>query len=266
MKKKNLSYKNGHVLSYGDYGDEHGYPILVQHGLIASIDDHHLFSNLIESGIRLICIARPGYGASSPYRMINMAEWGEITADLVRELNILSFDILAISSGAPYAYSVGYKIAAKVKNIFILSGTPAMFKDQVLHHWPYPVQKNATIAELETLACELFFSNISKEDKERDPNTRDSMMNSCFGIAQDFKLRCIDWGFELADVRARIFMRHSLADTDVPFITAKMTAQLFSDCRLEVTKSDPHFSEEVLNNFIEMTVTQYCGTSSSSGV
>jgi hypothetical protein len=49
----------------------------------ASITDYHLFDRLIEAGTRLICIARPGYGESSRYVMINMAEWGDIVAVLV---------------------------------------------------------------------------------------------------------------------------------------------------------------------------------------
>lgn len=52
--KQIVGYENGNVLSYSDYGDRDGYPILVQHGLIASISDYHLFDRLIESGKRLI--------------------------------------------------------------------------------------------------------------------------------------------------------------------------------------------------------------------
>jgi len=55
--KQTLQYENGNSLSYAEYGDKNGYPILVQHGLIASITDYHLFDRLIESGMYLICIA-----------------------------------------------------------------------------------------------------------------------------------------------------------------------------------------------------------------
>ena len=63
--KQEIKYKNGYSLSYAEYGDRNGYPILIQHGLIANIYDDHLFDRLIRSGARLICIARPGYGQSS---------------------------------------------------------------------------------------------------------------------------------------------------------------------------------------------------------
>jgi pimeloyl-ACP methyl ester carboxylesterase len=85
--KQLMKYKSGNLLSYSEYGDKNGYPILVQHGMIASITDYHLFDRLIETGTHLISIARPGYGESSPYHMSNMAEWGDIVSVLVDDVN-----------------------------------------------------------------------------------------------------------------------------------------------------------------------------------
>jgi pimeloyl-ACP methyl ester carboxylesterase len=247
--KQILRYANGHSLSFTEYGDRHGHPILVQHGLIASISDHALFHRLLESGTRLICIARPGYGDSSPYVMRNMAEWGNIVSGLVDELSLSQFDVLGMSSGAPYSYAIGYKLPDKVRNIFIFSGTPALYDDRILAFWPYPVNKKASIGELESLAKDLFFSNLSAEDLLRD-DIRDSMMNDCFGIAQDFKLRCNDWGFSLSDVKAFVYMQHSKEDGQVPFITAEMTASLLPNCRFEAKEKGEHFSDEILDDFI----------------
>jgi pimeloyl-ACP methyl ester carboxylesterase len=254
--KKTVLYKNGNSLSYEEYGDKNGDPILIQHGLIASINDHHLFEGLIETGARLIGIARPGYGESSPYVMNNIAEWADIVSVLVDELELSQFDVLGISSGAPYSYAIGYKFPDQVRNLFILSGTPALYDEKVLSFWPYPVKKNASIAEMQKLACELFFSHLSKEDLDKD-EVKDSMMNYCFGIAQDLKLRCMDWGFQLSDVKGRVYMRHSKSDDSVPLITAEMTSKLLPNCRFEIRENDVHFSQEVLDNFISTVMTGY---------
>ena len=247
--RKVLDYKGGNLLSYMEHGDRNGYPVLVQHGMIASIRDHHLFGRLIEAGARLVSVARPGYGESSPYKMSDMAEWGDIVAVLVRELNLSHLDVLGISSGAPYSYSIGYKLPGKVRNIFILSGTPALYDDHILALWPYPVQRNAAMAELQALAKDLFFSGLSQDDLSRN-DIRDSMMNNCFGIAQDLRLRSLDWGFSLSDVRACVYMQHSRLDSQVPFITAEMTSRLLPHCRLEIRENGKHFSEKVLDDFI----------------
>ena len=250
--KQIIKYKGDNELSYAEYGNRNGYPILIQHGMIASISDYHLFDSLINAGKRVVCIARPGYGESSPYQMKNMAEWGEIVSVLVNELDISQFDLLGISSGAPYSYTIGYKLPDKVRNIFIFSGTPALYDEQVLASWPYPITRNASMDEMKKVAKDVFFSNVTEKDMSRDA-IRDSMMNDCFGIAQDLRIRCRDWGFSLSEVSGRVHMVHSKADNDVPFVTAEMTAKLLPNCQLEIRDGE-HFSAEALGTFITNTM------------
>ena len=247
-----IEYKGGNTLSYSEYGNRNGYPILVQHGMIASIRDDHLFTSLFQAGRRVICIARPGYGGSSPNQLGNMAKWGEIVSVLVEDLALVQFDVLGISSGAPYSYAIGYHLPDKVRNIYIFSGTPALYDDQVLKCWPYPVQRNANIAEMKRVAKEVFFSNLTPDDPVRN-DIRDSMMNDCFGIAQDLRIRCMDWGFALLELSETVSMQHSRTDQEVPFITAEMTAGLIPNCRLEVREGE-HFSAEALDTFIRNTM------------
>lgn len=251
--KQMLRYGKDHCLSFAEWGNPKGHPILIQHGLIASITDTDLFDRLVEAGARLISMARPGYGESSPYLLKNMAEWGAVVAGLVDELKLASCDVLGMSSGAPYSYAIGYKLPDKVRNLFIFSGIPALYDPQILSFWPYPVNKDADIPELQKLAHDLFFSNLSAEDLRRD-DIKDSMMNDCFGLAQDFKLRCSDWGFTLADVKIPVYMQHSKEDH---FITAEMTAKLLPHCRFEIREQGEHFSPELLDNFLKTVVTGY---------
>ena len=247
-----VEYHNRNVLSYAEYGDRDGYPILVQHGLIASINEYHLFDRLIETGNRLICAARPGYGQSSPYQMANMAEWGKIVSILVDDLALAQFDVLGMSSGAPYSYAIGYKMPDKARNIYIFSGTPALYDDKVLAFWPYPIEKNASIAEMARVAKDVFFPNVTEKDLLKDA-IKDSMMNDCFGIAQDLRLRCMDWGFTLSEIVQAVHMEHSQMDQEVPFVAAEMTAKMMPNCQLEVREGE-HFSEETLDQFIRNTM------------
>ena len=244
-----VEYKNGNALSYLEFGDRNGYPILIQHGIVASIKDHHLFTRLIKAGNRLISAARPGYGQSSPYQMANIAEWGEIVSILVADLNLAQFDVLGMSSGAPYSYAIGYKLPNKVRNIYIFSGTPALFDDQVLKYWPYPIHKNASISDMAKVAKEVFFPNVTEEELSKN-DIKDSMMNDCFGIAQDLRLRCMGWGFLLSDLKATVYWEHSRVDQEVPFITAELTAKMIPNCQLRIRDGE-HFSEERLDQFIK---------------
>jgi hypothetical protein len=154
-----------------------------------------------------------------------------------------------MSSGAPYSYAIGYRLPDKARNIFIFSGIPALYDENILSHWPYEVTKNASMAEMEKLSYELFFSNLSRQALERS-DIKDSMQHQCFGIAQDLKLRCIDWGFQLSEVRENVYMQHSRMDREVPFLTAEMTAKLLPNCQLEIREQGEHFTKESLDNFM----------------
>jgi pimeloyl-ACP methyl ester carboxylesterase len=251
-----VGYKDGNVLAYADYGDVNGFPILIQHGLIASIRDGDLFQRLSDLGTHLICIARPGYGASSPYRMAAIAEWAEIVAVLVAHLKLSQFDVFGISSGAPYSYALGCAFPAHVRNIFILSGIPALYDEAVRAAWPYPMTNNARLAELEELARNLFFSNVTADDLHKN-DIADSTMNNGFGVAQDLGLRCADWGFRLSEVTEPVYMQHSQFDAAVPVTTAKLTAGLLPQCRLVIRETDAHFSQELLNEFITTVMSRH---------
>jgi pimeloyl-ACP methyl ester carboxylesterase len=187
-----------------------------------------------------------------------MAEWGDIVSNLVDELGLSHFDLLGLSSGAPYSYAIAYKLPAKVGNIFIFSGIPALYDDAVLAVWPYKVNRNAGIPELEILARDLFFSNLSSE-AALQLDIQDSMRNNCFGIALDFQLRCNYWGFVLSDLRAKVFMQHARTDSQVPFAAAEMTARLLPDCRFDIREKGDHFSKELLDDFLSRTVLQNVG-------
>ena len=244
-----FEYK-GNSFAYAEYGDKKGFPILIQHGMIASIKDYQLFHSLIESRRRVICIARPGYAESFPYKMNNVFEWGRIISVLVHELGVKQFDILGTSSGAPYSYSIAYVCSEMTRNVYIFSGTPALYIDQIAAEWLYPIDRRAQLPELQKLANELFFSNLSIDALHRN-DIVDSQKNDCFGIALDLQIRCIDWGFDLSKVKAMVYMQHSKTDNQVPFITAEMTSRLLMNCKLEIRETGDHFSDELLDQFIK---------------
>ena len=251
-------YNNGSILSYAEYGSKSGYPVIIQHGLIASIKDFHFFHSMIDAGLRLICIARPGYGESSPHVLENMAEWGDVVSDLVEGLGLPFFDLFGISSGAPYSYAIARSLPDRARNVFIFSGTPALFDRRVVSVWPHEIDRNATIPELQEKAKKLYFCNISRDARLQN-DIIDSMKNDCFGIALDFKLRCNRWGFDLAEVRQNVFMQHGRNDNLVPFEAAEITSAMLPNCLLETRDTGHHFSNEILDEYIRNTVLRLCG-------
>ena len=59
-----MEYGDGHLLSYADEGDRGSDPVLVQHGMVASIRDApHLFARLLDAGIRVPFCGQGGWRA-----------------------------------------------------------------------------------------------------------------------------------------------------------------------------------------------------------
>lgn len=226
---------------------------MVQHGLIATVRDDTLLHRLVDAGARVISIARPGYGESAPYPLAHVGEWGDMTAVLVNELGLAEFDVLGMSSGAPYSYAVGHTLADRVRNIYVLSGTPALYDARVRELWPYRLNQNATRAEMQQVAFELFFAQLSEQERARQ-DIQDSMRHDCFGIALDLTIRVKDWGFTLNEVPAKSYLRHSTLDPAVPVVTAERTAEILPHGELLKNESDVHFSPVLLDEFIDTII------------
>jgi len=249
---KRFKYNGENVLAYNDLGNGNGFPILVQHGTMASIKDTGFFDNLGQIA-RIICIARPGYGESSPYVLHNLLEYGEIIAKLVKDLGISKFDVLASSAGALYGYAIAKACSDKTRNIYVYSGTPALYDSEVQIKWPFPISREITVEDSQKIAFEVFFSHFTEQEKEQD-YIKDSMANNCFGEGQNLRLRFKDWGFNLSEIKVKVYMQHSKKDEVIPYLMAERTAKLLCDCEFELLEEGGHFTVEGYESFIQNTV------------
>lgn len=106
MRLGSFQLPNGASLSYAEYGTSTGNPVLLFHGLVGSICSEGMEESLCGLPVRVIALARPGYGASDYFDMDCVADWGRLLAEFWDHLELWSFDIVGISAGAPYAYSL----------------------------------------------------------------------------------------------------------------------------------------------------------------
>src|SRR5215471_16126611 len=164
---KKFCFDGKNVLAYNDFGNKDGFPILVQHGTMASINNIDSFAELGKAA-RVIFIARHGYGESSPYVLKNLLEYGEIVAKLVEDLGIDQFDVLGSSAGAIYCYAITKACSSKTRNIYVYSGTPALYDAEVRKNWPFPISGEITVEESQKIAFDVFFYCFSEEDKKQN--------------------------------------------------------------------------------------------------
>ena len=250
MTIRQYSIRPNEALSYSDIGSKDGYPILVQHGMIASIQDTDLFDALVERNFRVISIARPGYGDSSPIVLTSIGDWGKLIRGFVEALSITKFAVLGISSGAPYSYAIAWELPKQVEKVYILSGTPDLSDPRVQSLWPFPLNQNIKTQDLQGLAYEIFF----KDKTAFNQAELDSQRNHCFGIAQDLAIRVKDWGFDLRHLEVPVVFQHSRNDENVPLGTVLITQQKIPHARLKIVESQEHFSPLILTKFLNDTV------------
>ena len=96
MNVKRFQLPNGAYLSYAEYGAPDGQPLLLLHGLVGSVCSDGLEEQLRAFPLRVIALARPGYGASDYFDMDCAADWGRHLAGFFEYLGIQRFDVLGI--------------------------------------------------------------------------------------------------------------------------------------------------------------------------
>ena len=136
MRLGSFQLPNDASLSYAEYGTSTGKPVLLLHGLVGSICSEGMEESLCGLPMRVIALARPGYGDSDYFDMDCVADWGRLLTEFWDHLGLQSFDIVGISAGAPYAYSLAALYPDRIGTVYINSGIPAVRFPNVLAQYP----------------------------------------------------------------------------------------------------------------------------------
>ncbi|WP_414431412.1 alpha/beta hydrolase [Alcanivorax sp. IL2] len=99
-----LSLPDRRVLSWYEYGDPHGRPVLTLDNLGAALPDHSYFDDWYrEKGLRVIMIVRPGYGISTYKADMEFRDFGPDILALCEHLELHRPPMAAFCGGGPYA-------------------------------------------------------------------------------------------------------------------------------------------------------------------
>ena len=129
-----LRLADGRRLSYAEYGDPDGEPVILLHGNPGS----RLFYGLIpgapfRAGLRLICPDRPGYGQSDFFpRGRGVEDYPDDVTALADALGLDRFAIFGASGGGPYALACAWKIPHRLTAIGVFASI-GPFTPEVAH-------------------------------------------------------------------------------------------------------------------------------------
>ena len=124
---------DGRSLSYAQYGDPRGFPIVsAPGGLACRLDVEAAASAAGQCGVRLISPDRPGVGRSDPQAGRTILDWANDVSELLDLLAIDRFAAMGWSLGGQYAAALGYALSSRVTRVAIIAGAlpltePGMF-------------------------------------------------------------------------------------------------------------------------------------------
>jgi pimeloyl-ACP methyl ester carboxylesterase len=277
-----IKVADGRKLSYVEYGDLKGKPLFYFHGWPSSrltgLETDEAAKKL---GVRVISVDRPGFGLSDYQENRTLLDWADDVVELADYLKIKRLSVMGVSGGGPYAAVCAYKIPQRLLSAGIVVGlAPTWIKGNLdgmslaykLSWQSYPksrfFQKVASLwayifyKYLGFLSCN--YSFMAKEDqklmtKEFTPgmNQRilDAFNQGIKGPAWDLYLYTKDWGFDLRDIKTKVYLWYGASDRNAPLAMGKYYASQIPGSKLTVLEGG-HLSrkkhmEEIIKTLVD---------------
>lgn len=121
---KTVATHDGRDLAYLEVGDPHGPLVIHNHGGPSSRLEARLFANSAsKSGLRFICVDRPGIGQSSRQKARTYAGWADDLTTIADALGQHEFGVTGWSEGGPWALAAAaYIDPRRLRHVSSIAG------------------------------------------------------------------------------------------------------------------------------------------------
>lgn len=238
-----ITLKDGRKLGYCEYGDTNGKPVFYFHGWPGS----RLFGIETDEAakrlkIRIISPDRPGYGLSDYKKGRTLLDWPDDVVELADRLKIKKFAIMGCSGGGPYTAVCAYKIPSRITKSAIvvglapvnvpgnLDGMSFLGKISWGHSHRFPGVA-CILASINSIISHKYFPKLglligfrAKEDRELikkkfwkriDNSVGEAFRQGIKGPALDWKIYVTEWGFNLKNIKTKIYLWYGAKDRNV---------------------------------------------------
>jgi pimeloyl-ACP methyl ester carboxylesterase len=274
--EKIVQLESGGVLAYEEYGDRTGAPVIFCHGWPSSRSMAELTHEAAcEVGARIVSPDRPGIRDSSFQLDRKLLDWPSVLRELVDNLEIEQFRVLAISGGAPYAYAAAWAMPERVSAIAIVSGAPPIseLSDQsglwqlyrwMLHgyrsfpkfsRWAFRFARPFLCLRPPRRAHPMLLKFLQPCDAEvlRDARAfeacfesqRQAWRKSALGVLADAEIYARPWGFPLEDVKVPVRLWHGKRDRSFSVRVAEEVAKRLPNCSARYIDNAGHYSTPI---------------------
>jgi pimeloyl-ACP methyl ester carboxylesterase len=262
--QEQLILRDGRVLSYAVYGSRTGLPVIGFHGMPGS----RIMMQVLEpaarsAGIRLIAPERPGYGRSSPQPRAGLIEYQQDVRQLVEALDCDRFGVLGVSGGGPYALACAHEMPGRLAAAVVVSGIGLLRQPQSLKGMQSTNRIMLGLGRLSPaltgfLLPRLITKSLPSLDKQvrlgASPSPeippgifatvvadqRESIRAGGRGVVYDMTALWRPWGFNLEDIRSRVYLLHGADDNlALPHLTRQLASRL-ADCEVVFYPGEGH--------------------------
>ncbi|TQN42794.1 pimeloyl-ACP methyl ester carboxylesterase [Blastococcus colisei] len=264
-----IRLRDGRTLTYAEWGDPDGRPVLGCHGSPSSRLERHVEDPdaYRRWGVRLVVPDRPGFGRSDPQPGRRVMDWPDDVRALVDHLGIDRFAVLSLSGGAAYALACAHVLGDRVSGVGVLGGAPPPDVP-----WPWPrwvPERVRSAAHRPTRAAALLqpvfapialrpatiprYLQVRLNPADRRvigrPAVRrilsetftEGLRNGAGALAEDRALLFRPWGFPLSAVRQRVHVWHGTQDWQVPVSLGQVLVAMLPHCTAHWFPGEGHF-------------------------
>jgi pimeloyl-ACP methyl ester carboxylesterase len=293
---------SGRRLGYAEYGDPTGPLALWFHGTPGGRRQIPLVGRraAAELGLRLVCVERPGVGASTDHAYAQIRDWAADVAEVADHLGHERFVIVGLSGGGPYALACAHDLPDRVAAVAVLGSVAPAMVEEVAVAGPVALTRRwggllrtvrhplgfflsnfvRVVAPLGLPALNAFAHVVPEGDRRvlHDPEIQSMFLEDlilgttrqCRAFLHDLALFGRPWGFDLADVRVPVRWWHGDVDPFVPLAEASRAAALLPTVEFVVRPDESHLGEfaaadKVLAALAEDWRTYGAGTGTGTG-
>ncbi len=281
---KTASHPDGRSISYAEFGDPAGRPVIYLHGSPGSRLDWGIIgaegeARLKQYGLRLIAPDRPGIGQSDPQPKRRIVDHVDDLRAIMDAENLQTFGLLGISAGSPYLLHAALTFADRVTKVVMGSGvapfdipglTEGMGASKTIFRMAssLPPLVSMQYAMLKRGLKSDRAKVITQAKKTLPPpdaaaldrpdvangfldTFTEALRQGARHLTYDNGLTVQPWGFDIAAVRAPVHIFHGTADRNAPVAMARYYADTLPRAALSVKEGEGHFSLSV-NHIDEM--------------
>lgn len=279
---------DGRRISYAEFGQPDGFPVLWFHGTPGSRTQLPPSAHpiAVERGIRIIGVDRPGFGRSSRHLGRSLRSWARDMAALGDALEIERFGVVGLSGGGPHVLACAHELPDRVAIGISLGGLGPMHGREIppgfprllreagrlvpVFHVPLGHALTVVVKSLEPYvyrAIDTYQRLCPPTDRHVFdlPGFRDMFAASILhgiergahGLTGDMSVFMQPWGFDPADIAVPVRLWHGTHDGIVPVSHGEWLAKRIPDAELRLQEGEGHFAgfvcvEEVIDVLCEV--------------